>query len=291
MDADTPLGKGSISACLVVRNEGAVIERCLTSLHGAVDEIILIHDGECEDATLDIAQRFGCRIFQHDLVGHSEAATVFAFDEARGEWLLAIDADEFLSASLREALRQLVCNADVNGYELLWRMWDGRRYITLNGPYKLALYRRSCVHVLGLIHCPERVDPPVVRVELQLEHRPNYNNFTLRTMLTKWRRWARIHARELTSDFSTLPKFNWDESDWPARRRLLNRLSPVMVLPSVPLVFLVNVVRSRDVYSARENIRMARGQALYAGMVQFYVAKYVYGAKRDSDTATEPPLP
>lgn len=50
-----PLGEHSISACLVVRNEEAVIERCLESLAGVVDEIVLVHDGECEDRTLEIA--------------------------------------------------------------------------------------------------------------------------------------------------------------------------------------------------------------------------------------------
>ena len=49
---------------------------------------------------------------------------------------------------------------------------------------KLALFRRASVHVLGVHHSPEIVDPPVRRVDLQLEHRPTYNNFALRTVVT-----------------------------------------------------------------------------------------------------------
>jgi glycosyltransferase involved in cell wall biosynthesis len=282
----------SVSACLVVRNEEAVLERCLASLNGVVDETVLVHDGECEDTTLEIAARYGCRVFTRPLVGHAEAATVFAFEQARSEWILSIDADEFLSSSLREQLRELVSNEDVSGYELLWRMWDGERYITERGPYKLALFRRSKVHLLGMIHGAETVDPPVSRIELQLEHRPQYNNLALRTVLTKWRRWARINAREFLMPFADLPKFNWQgPSDWPRRRRILNRLAPVLFLPCVPGVFLINLVRERGVYAWRENLRMSFGQAIYAGMVQFYVAKYAYGGHVDDGVALEPPRP
>jgi glycosyltransferase involved in cell wall biosynthesis len=267
----------SISACLVVRNEEGVIERCLESLDGVVDEIVLVHDGECEDGTLEIAGRYGCRIYARPLVGHAEASTVFAYTQVRGEWILSIDADEYLSEPLRAELRRLVAEEDVNGYELLWRMWDGRRYITESGPFKLALFRRSRVHLLGMIHGVEQVDPPIRRVDLQLEHRPAYNNFALRTVLTKWRRWAQINASEFLLQFADLPKFNWEDiEDWPRRRRVLNRLSPLLFMPYVPVVFLVNLWRERDVYGPRENLRLSLYQGIYAGMVQYYVAKYLY---------------
>jgi glycosyltransferase involved in cell wall biosynthesis len=281
-----------VSACVVVRNEEAVIERCLDSLRGVVDEIVLVHDGECEDRTLEIAERFGCRVFVRPLVGHAEVATVFAYEQARGEWIMSIDADEFLSEPLRGALRGLVAADDVNGYELLWRMWDGTRYITENGPYKLSLFRRSRVHVLGMIHAVERVDPPVRRVALQLEHRPLYNNFALATLLTKHRRWARINAREFLGDLAALPSFNWDGPiAWPARRRVLNRLSPLLVLPYVPAVMVMSFLRERSYYRPRENLRMALGQGVYAGLVQFYVAKYLYFGAGQGDAATAPPRP
>jgi glycosyltransferase involved in cell wall biosynthesis len=287
----TPLGRGSISACLVLRNEQDVVERCLRSLDGVVDELVLVHDGECEDATLQIAERYGARIFLRPLVGHAEASTVFAFGQARGEWILSIDADEYLGEPLREQLRELVADERVNGYELLWRIWDGERYITEHGPYKLALFRRRSVHLLGMIHGVERVDPPIKRVELQLEHRPHYNNLALATVLTKWRRWARINAREFLMPYAEIPRFNWDgPSQWPRRRQIVNRLAPLLFVPIVPAVFVLNLLHERGVYSWRENVRMSLGQGIYAGMVQFYVAKYQLLGGEDS-AAADPPRP
>lgn len=273
----TDLGAGSVSACLVVRNEEAVIERCLQSLEGVVEEVVLVHDGECEDRTLEIAERYRCRIFVRPLVGHAEVATVFAYEQARGEWILSLDADEFLSEELRGEMRRLVADGETNGYEVLWRMWDGERYITDDGPFKLSLFRRARVHVLGMIHAVEQVDPPVRRVMLQLEHRPVYNNYALGTMLTKQRRWAKINALEFIGDPRAIPSFNWDAPvSWPLRRRVLNRLSPLLFLPYLPAMFILGLLRGRSHSQLRQRGRMAFAQAAYASMVQFYVARFLY---------------
>jgi Glycosyl transferase family 2 len=271
----------SISACLVVYHEEAVIERCLRSVADVVDEIIVIHDGPCEDRTLEIARSFGARTAELPRVGHAERHTVTAFEWATSEWILSIDADEFLSDELRAALPELVKREDVNGYEFLWRMWDGERYFTEKGPHKRMLFRRSAVRVLGMIHSTEEVDPPVVRTMLHLEHRPLYNNFTLPNMLRKWRRWARIHAEESLMPLESLPQFNIDPPRrWTPRRKLLNALSPLLVAPYVVAVFFVNLRQSREYYSPRENVRMAAYSAFYAGMVQLYVAKQFYLRRR-----------
>jgi glycosyltransferase involved in cell wall biosynthesis len=274
-----------------------MIERCLDSLADVVDEIVLVHDGDCEDKTLEIAERYGSRVFVRPLAGHSEVSTVFAYEQARSEWILGIDADEFLSPPLRERIRELACDEEVNGYDLFWPSWDGECYITDSGPYKLAFFRRRSAHLLGMIHAAERVDPPVVRTDLQLEHRPAYNNFQLSTVFTKWRRWAKINAIELLMPFEEIPKFNWDgPSDWGWRRRLLNRLSPLLFLPYMPVVTAVSIWREREYVSLGRNVRMAIYQGIYASMVQWYVACYSYlpGAApraRRRSAALQPPRP
>ena len=111
------------------------------------------------------------------------------------------------------------------------------------------------------------------------------------TAAAKHRLRPKIHAEQLLTDFAELPKFNWDgPSDWPPQRHILNRLAPVLFLPYVPVVFLVNLARERDVYSPRENVRLSFFQGLYAGMLQFYVAKYRYFGQGPSPAA-EPPRP
>ena len=50
-----------ISATIITLNEAANIERCLNSLIGVADEIIIV-DSFSTDATVDICRRYGCKV-------------------------------------------------------------------------------------------------------------------------------------------------------------------------------------------------------------------------------------
>lgn len=268
------LGPGSISACLVVRNEEALIERCLRSLEGVVDEIVLVHSGPCGDRTLAIAERFGCRVFTGPDGGHGEHNTPLAYSMARGEWLLNVDADEFLSAGLRARLRELVSTPGVNGYAFIWPVWDGRRYLTRSGPYKLVLFRRSATRMVGLIHAPEQVEGDLREVPLVLEHQPAYDPYSLATVMTKWRRWARVQAREYLGDLGSVPTFGHPRPlRWSRRRRLQNALAPLLVLPAALHTFGYVIRTERRHLHGVQLARYAAFAALYRAMVTAYVVR------------------
>src|SRR3954447_4773752 len=118
----TEFGPYSISACLAVRNEEAVLGRCLESVKDVVDEIVVVHDGDCSDRSVEIAEHYGARVLVRPWTGNPELQTVFAYRAARGAWVLNLDADEYLSSELRSELRGLVRRSDVDGYAFLWRM-------------------------------------------------------------------------------------------------------------------------------------------------------------------------
>lgn len=270
MAAGTP---GVVSACLVVRNEEATIERCLESLRGVVDECVVVHDGPCSDRTLDIARRFGCRIVEASHWGHCERHTPLAYEVASGEWLLNLDADEFLSPPLAANLRRLTQANDADGYEVLWKHWNNGRHVTENGPYKLVLFRRSVTRMIGLIHVPEFVDGRVRRVPLLLEHRPVGGQANLPVMFRKFRHRARLQAREYLASLDEVPRFNYPGAlRWTRRREQTNRWSPLLVVPAALHTFGVvfsNLWRELGVVEA---FRFASTEALYRGMVTAAVA-------------------
>lgn len=267
-------GTGSISACLVVRDEAALIERCLQSLHGVVDEIIVVHDGPCGDDTLKIAQRFGCRVFGRPRYGHCEHHLPFAYQQAVGEWLLTIDADEFLSTPLRGQLRELAASPDVNGYEFLWPLWNGQAYVSRSGPYKLALVRRSAMRMVGVIHSKGEVNGPVQRCALQLDHQPPYNNFTIGTIARKWGPRARLQAREYLSDLNDLPRFNYPGAvRWTDRRRWMNRWAGVMIVPAALHTFYFVMRQLKREVGFGPRLRFAVTQGLYRAMVTAAIAR------------------
>ena len=98
-----------ISLCLIARDEAAMIEGCLASAAGAVDELVVVDTGSA-DATPELARRAGARVIPFTWRNDFAAARNASLAEARGDWVLVLDADERLApgaaAALREAVRR-----------------------------------------------------------------------------------------------------------------------------------------------------------------------------------------
>ncbi|GAV26148.1 family 2 glycosyl transferase [Carboxydothermus islandicus] len=84
-----------ISACLIVKNEEDVLERCLKSLRNFVDEIVIVDTGS-EDNTVEIAKKYADIIDYFPWNGDFAAARNASIDKASGEWIFIVDADEEL---------------------------------------------------------------------------------------------------------------------------------------------------------------------------------------------------
>ncbi|MFA0754455.1 MAG: hypothetical protein IMHGJWDQ_002242 [Candidatus Fervidibacter sp.] len=95
----------TVSVVVLTRNEAANIARCLKSVQWA-DEIVVV-DAESMDETCKIAERMGARVIVHPWEGEGRQAD-FALAQARGEWVLMVDADEEVSPALASAIREVV---------------------------------------------------------------------------------------------------------------------------------------------------------------------------------------
>ncbi|NIA12623.1 MAG: glycosyltransferase [Nitrospiraceae bacterium] len=82
-----------ISATLIVRNEERCLARCLESLRGVVDEIVIVDTGS-GDATVSIAKAFTDQVHVFTWIDDFAAARNYALDQTHGNYVLAIDADE-----------------------------------------------------------------------------------------------------------------------------------------------------------------------------------------------------
>ncbi|MCH5221345.1 MAG: glycosyltransferase family 2 protein [Muribaculaceae bacterium] len=91
-----------ISATIITHNEARNIERCLRSLIGVADEIIVV-DSMSTDATVDICRRYGCKVTERAFTGYGSQRQ-YAAGLASGRYVLSIDADEVLSEELRQSL-------------------------------------------------------------------------------------------------------------------------------------------------------------------------------------------
>lgn len=268
-----------ISACLVVHNEEPLIERCLKSLQGVVGEIIVVHDGPCTDRTLEIATAYGATIIMAPRTGEGEPLRPLSYEAAQGEWILQIDADEFLSTDLKQRIPHLVKDETVEAYEFLWPLFDGKKYRTKNWPYKRCLFRKAKISFLGLPHYVVQVAGPVKQIPLLLEHRPTYNNFTLTSFRKKWVPWAKIYANLVTKKSQDIKRFNYSKSDLPLAVKIRGAVPWLCIIIDPPLAFL-KVLTSGGWRERLYGWRVACLTGLFRLLVDWYIIIYKYNLRK-----------
>ena len=86
---------GTISLCMIVKNEEKTIGRCLDSIHNIVDEIIIVDTGST-DATKDIVSRYTDNLYVFEWINNFAAARNFSFSLATKDYIMWLDADDVL---------------------------------------------------------------------------------------------------------------------------------------------------------------------------------------------------
>jgi glycosyltransferase involved in cell wall biosynthesis len=91
-----------ISVVIITHNEEANIQRCLDSVQGIATEVVVV-DSFSTDNTVAICESSGCRVYHREFTGYGNQKQ-FATNQASNDWILSIDADEVVSAELREEI-------------------------------------------------------------------------------------------------------------------------------------------------------------------------------------------
>lgn len=107
-----------ISLCMIARDEESFLGECLRRAAPAVDEIVVVDTGSV-DRTREIARSFGAKVIERPWDDDFAAARNASLEAATGDWILALDADEFLSEGAPERIRELCRDAGVCGYHMV----------------------------------------------------------------------------------------------------------------------------------------------------------------------------
>ncbi|MBD1848931.1 tetratricopeptide repeat protein [Leptolyngbya sp. ST-U4] len=95
----------TLSFCAIVKNEAANLPRCLESVQGMVDQIVILDTGST-DETVTIAQSFGAEVHHFPWNNSFAAARNESLKYITGDWVLVLDADEALNPQIIPPLRQ-----------------------------------------------------------------------------------------------------------------------------------------------------------------------------------------
>lgn len=105
MDVKVPT---QISIFIIAKNEGDRLRRTLQSAIDLSNDVVLVDSGSTDD-TVSIAESMGARVIYNEWPGYGRQKR-FAEDCCQNDWVLNLDADELLSDSLREELRELLAS-------------------------------------------------------------------------------------------------------------------------------------------------------------------------------------
>lgn len=112
----------NLSLCIITKDNESTINDCLSSVSGLVNEIVVVDTGS-KDNTKDLVSKFTNKIYDFVWNNNFSEAKNFALDRVKGDWVLALDADETLSKSDHKRILEAINNAPqgVFGFSLIQR--------------------------------------------------------------------------------------------------------------------------------------------------------------------------
>jgi glycosyltransferase involved in cell wall biosynthesis len=188
-----------ISACIITYNEADRIGACCDSL-AFCDEIVVV-DSHSTDDTRAIAAAHGARVIERDWPGY-RSQREFAMQAATHDWILAVDADERVSAPLRAELQALARDidggADIAGASIPTLTDYFGRFLRHGNAWPdrhPRLYDRRRARWQGYeIHERVTIDGPVRSLQGWLEH---YSYRSFGEQLRKLDRYAELMAQQM----------------------------------------------------------------------------------------------
>lgn len=192
-----PSAKSPISVCLIAGNEAARIGRALKGVAGWTSEIIVVLNDDVSDGTDKIAESFGAKVFREPWKGFGRQKNS-AVAKATQEWLLNLDADEEITAELREEIQRAVGNPDDHDAFCFPRLTQfcGRwiRHGDWYPDHQTRLWRRGQVRWSDApVHEAPVVDGTVGRLNADLLH---YQTDTIDRQIAKIATYTEAFARE-----------------------------------------------------------------------------------------------
>jgi glycosyltransferase involved in cell wall biosynthesis len=187
-----------ISATIITLDEERNIERCILSLLGVVDEILVL-DSFSRDKTAEICKRHGVKFFQRDWEGYAKSKN-YANKLAEHDWVLSIDADEALSAELKKSILSHKNKLRLNQVYQFNRLTNYcGQWIKHSGWYpdkKIRLFNRHQIFWEGNIHETLAI-PSSVEIKQLKGDLLHYSYYSIEEHQNQTEKFTSLSAREL----------------------------------------------------------------------------------------------
>jgi len=189
-------GRMKLSVVILARNEEDKIADCLESIKW-VDEIVVV-DGFSTDATADICEKYGAKIVRHKFEGDFGQERNIGNDNASGDWILQLDADEVVTEGFKKAVIGILKNNenDHAAYKFLRKNFFMGHFMRYGGWYHYShhFFRKGYARYDGRVHHQLVVDGKTGIIDEDIEHNP-FKSFE--QIIDRQNRYTTLEAREI----------------------------------------------------------------------------------------------
>jgi glycosyltransferase involved in cell wall biosynthesis len=102
-----------LSLCMIVKNEEKNLEKALSSVRDITFEQVVVDTGSV-DRTVEIAEAMGAKVVHFKWINDFSAAKNFAIENATGDWIVFLDADEYFTPDDAKRLMSLLESVEAN---------------------------------------------------------------------------------------------------------------------------------------------------------------------------------
>ena len=159
---------GTIALVMIVKDEERCLKRCLDSVRGLVDRMIVVDTGS-QDGTREIARRAGAEVYDHTWKNDFAEARNYALSLSDADWNLILDADEYITEGTRGDMDMFLRAGDCLGDVYIYNRYqeDGEESCVR---FCASRILPRGVYFKGKIHEQPDTDLPSVLVPLKVEH-------------------------------------------------------------------------------------------------------------------------
>ena len=189
------MDRKQLSVTIITLNEERRIGKCIKSVSFA-DEIIVVDSGS-QDRTVEIAEQAGARVIHQDWLGYGRQKQ-FAVEQAINDWVLCLDADEWLSPELLQSIQSVLEHPEFRAYQFPRRNRFMGRWLRHGEGYpdwSLRLFDRNHAHWSeDEVHEKVVPDVDVGKISGDLMHE---SEETLQQYLEKQDRYVTLQAQTI----------------------------------------------------------------------------------------------
>jgi len=163
------------------------------------------------------------RLYEGPRCFQQEPHWPFAWWQARHEWILRLDADEYPSEEMKAWLlgfrKTSSVTKNLSGFSCVWPYWDGEREFCFSeSEWRPFLIHKHRASLIGMAEQGPIPHSPWKKTGLVLHHRPERPSFGLSYVFFRRQsyRWRRCIAASLALRPVDLPRWQYNRKTWPA---------------------------------------------------------------------------